>query len=1070
MNAVDYAIVREVFHAARGMPRAARTTLLEDRFGARPDLRAEVESLLAWSATQDGDTRAGVDGATFADPAPPLPAQIGEHRILGILGEGASGVVYRAQQQSPRREVALKVLRAGVVSARGLRRFEHEAFLLGQLRHPNIAQVYTADAIVTAHGPQPYFTMELVVGRSLTEHAAEAGLDLPQRVELIATIADAIHHAHLRGVIHCDLKPANILVDAEGIPKVVDFGIARGTDPAVRAATLTGAQGLAGTLAYMSPEQTAGDPAHLDLRTDVYALGVVAYELLAGTLPYELPDRDLMAALQVVRETEPAPLGRHAPACRGDLTVVVSKALAKDRAARYASAGDLAADLRRCLRHLPVEARAPSAWYHLSKFARRRRGWLAATALVLVAGGTGVVSTILGAAEARRAARLTARGSDFLRRAMLDLDPRRVGGEVKLADVLRRIDAELGATFADEPGLAVEMRCAVASAMGTVGLVLEAERALRLAATQARTALGPEHALTLDALAAHASALEACGHYADAESGVRRVLATHTARGTSATREGLSVRHDLVRILSARGKHRDALAEMQQVVAGLEAGLGRDDPEVWRSKESLATEMDEVGDTADALTLAREVVAHYARTAGEDHPDRLGALANLASMLHDAGKSQEARTLLDEAVPALTRVLGATSPATLLARNHRARVIGALGDRVRCLDLQRELVADSIATLGAQHPDTILRRNNLGSTLTDMGQHEEATALYEEVVANAVAQLGSEHPAVMIARYNLAAAVRRRDPTRAEALLREVLAWRQRELGKEHPDTLVALNGLALLLQETQRNAEALPLQTEATALSRRILGDDHQDTLVAINNLAGVLLELKRYDEASELYREVLTRFRAVFGEEHPNVFTAINNVANLERARGNLAEAARCYAETLALGRHLPGIDEHALLSTIATYGYVLLQQGELDAAAPLIEEALARRRSRAETPYVGMLCGFLGELHARAGRITEARASFGEGIAALTADLPQSARSVFGLLEKEAASLAAASATGPEEARLLEVHRLLTTPPTAHAFGARKVAKMLADHYARQGNTDKAADYARLAEPPK
>jgi serine/threonine protein kinase len=280
-------------------------------------------------------------------------------------------------------------MKPGIASAEQVRRFEHESRALGRLQHPGIAQIYEAGTADAGLGPQHYFAMEFIHGQSLREYAQALHLNVRQRLELVIKVCDAVQHAHQRGLIHRDLKPGNILVDASGQPKILDFGVARSTDSDAHATRQTDLGQLVGTLAYMSPEQVLGDPLELDTRSDVYALGVILYELLAGCLPYQVSSK-LHEAVQTIREQDPAPLSSIRRIYRGDLETIVSKALEKDKARRYASAADLAADMRRYLRDEPIVARPASTIYQLKKFARRHKPLVSGLGVVFVvlAGGS----------------------------------------------------------------------------------------------------------------------------------------------------------------------------------------------------------------------------------------------------------------------------------------------------------------------------------------------------------------------------------------------------------------------------------------------------------------------------------------------------------------------------------------------------------------------------------------------------------------------------------------------------------------------------------------------------------
>jgi eukaryotic-like serine/threonine-protein kinase len=357
------------------------------------------------SSSSDGATLTQ-GPSTAAMRASSLPKEIGHYKIVRRIGEGGMGTVYEAEQERPRRTVALKVIRPGFATPNLLRRFEQESQALGRLQHPGIAQIYEAGTAETSFGPQPFFAMEYIRGSRLLDYSTAAKLSVKQRLELAAKIADAVQHAHERGIIHRDLKPGNILVTENGQPKILDFGVARMTDSDIQATQQTDVGQLVGTIPYMSPEQVAADPSALDTRSDVYALGVILYELLAGKLPYDLRQKSLPEAVRAIREEDPTPLSSISRVYRGDIETIIGKALEKDKARRYASASELAADIRRHLANEPIVARAPSATYQLSKFARRNRAMVAgvlSVILVLAVGAT--VSTIL-AIRATRAQQL----------------------------------------------------------------------------------------------------------------------------------------------------------------------------------------------------------------------------------------------------------------------------------------------------------------------------------------------------------------------------------------------------------------------------------------------------------------------------------------------------------------------------------------------------------------------------------------------------------------------------------------------------------------------------------------
>jgi WD40 repeat protein/predicted Ser/Thr protein kinase len=427
--------VQHLFDQAVALPADQRAAFLETACAGDPALRAEVESLLACDldftegAGDDGMLKSPIvraPGPAASDAREPSvtlsprhpvtlsSSRVGHYRVVRCIAEGGMGAVYEAEQDSPRRTVALKVIRPGLASPALIQRFTHEAQFLGRLHHPGIAQVYEAGL---ADDGQPFFAMEFIRGLPLDEYARQRALAPPDRLALVARACDAVQHAHDQGVIHRDLKPANILVDESGQPKVLDFGVARATDAdLLTGAGLTRTGQLLGTPNYMSPEQVTADPAAIDHRADVYALGVILFELLAHRPPYQLEGRPLAEVARLILEAEPPRLGSVSPELRGDVETIVAKALAKDPARRYQSAAELAADLRRWLAHEPIRARPPSALYQLRQFARRHKALVGGVVATVAALVLGLICTILfavGEARQRRQADDKTREAQF---------------------------------------------------------------------------------------------------------------------------------------------------------------------------------------------------------------------------------------------------------------------------------------------------------------------------------------------------------------------------------------------------------------------------------------------------------------------------------------------------------------------------------------------------------------------------------------------------------------------------------------------------------------------------------
>jgi eukaryotic-like serine/threonine-protein kinase len=386
MDETRYKAIRSVFHEVCELTGDEYESRLSTLCGEDMELRESVQVL--------------VDAASVTDPkqfdpdsfnrSHPLP-EIEGFKIVQLLGEGGMGTVYEAEQLQPARRVALKVLKMGYSSQKMIRRFQREAEVLARLKHNGIAQIY--EVSFDEDSGVPFIAMELVEGPTLSSYIQDKQPPIAERIRFAIAICEAIEHAHQRGVIHRDIKPSNILIDQSGMPKVLDFGIARITESDVRAVTLNTEVGqILGTLAYMSPEQASGDPTQIDLRSDVYSLGVVIFEMLSGSLPHDTAAVSLPEAINIIRNQDPGRIGTLNTKLRGDIDTILSKALEREPDRRYQSVAELGADLRRHLTNQPIQARPPSVVYQLSKFTRRNKGLVASLSVIFVLLSIGVVS------------------------------------------------------------------------------------------------------------------------------------------------------------------------------------------------------------------------------------------------------------------------------------------------------------------------------------------------------------------------------------------------------------------------------------------------------------------------------------------------------------------------------------------------------------------------------------------------------------------------------------------------------------------------------------------------------
>ena len=432
----NWSELRRIVEDGAAVDAAARAAWLDDQCGDDAELRREAEELITASLKDEAYLQP--PRLPGSDPILEPETRVGAYRLVRPLASGGMGTVYEAERKDPHRRVALKIMRTGLSSPASEARFRFEVEVLASLQHPSIAQMYeTGVHVEQSNGRRelPWFAMEYVESAaSITEWAR--GRDIRERVDLLAEVCDAVHHGHVNGVLHRDLKPDNILVDRAGRPKVIDFGVARATDCDVAATTMrTSAGEIVGTLAYMSPEQLAGRRQALDTRSDVYSLGVVLFQILTGELPYSLDGCDLMEIVQRVHSTVP----RCPPTLPAELRTIVLKCLAKEPERRYDSAAALASDLRHYLAHEPIEAHPPSLTYQLRLFARRNRLMVASALLVFLVSVSAAVVSLVFLGQARRAEAEAVRRSNDVRSLFEALLQRSVDTTVTFAPRVSRL-------------------------------------------------------------------------------------------------------------------------------------------------------------------------------------------------------------------------------------------------------------------------------------------------------------------------------------------------------------------------------------------------------------------------------------------------------------------------------------------------------------------------------------------------------------------------------------------------------------------------------------------------------
>jgi tetratricopeptide (TPR) repeat protein len=814
------------------------------------------------------------------------------------------GVVYEAEQEHPRRIVALKVIKSAVASPELRRRFELESLALGRLQHPGIAQIHEAGTAETSLGPQQYFAMEFVHGSSLLDYAEARRFDTRQRLELMVKICEAVHHAHQRSLIHRDLKPGNILVDETGQPKILDFGVARATDSDAHATRQTDLGQLVGTLAYMSPEQVLGDPLELDTRSDVYALGVILYELLAGRRPYCISPK-LHEAVRTIREEDPTPLSSISRNYRGDVETIVAKTLEKDKARRYSSAAELAGDIRRYLHDEPIVARPPSASYQLQKFARRHKALVAGTTAVFLVLVCGIMVSTWQAARATRAQQA----------AVLERNRALRAQEVASAAEARALD---------------ERNQAVA----------EKQRA----DTESATAKAVVDFLQSDLLwQASAYAQSQPNNKPDPDITVRTALDRAAARISSKfDKQPLveaSIRHTIGNTYWDLGLFPQAQRQVKRAVDLRRRVLGEEDPETLQSMGLLADLQREQGRLVKAEALFTRILEIRRRKLGAEHRDTLASMSSVAAVWISLDKYEQAEALLTKALAIRSRVLPAADPDTRDNMYSLAVVYSDQGKYPQAERLHNQVLQLDRQVLGADHPYTLNTMAALGHEYTQDGKYAEAAALLSKVLERRQRVFGAEHPDTLGSMADLALLYMRQQMyLEAEPIYSKVLQVQRRVLGEEHPDTLTSMNNLGVLYRNLGKYAEAEPLCGRVVEIRQRLLGPEHPDTLLSMYNLGFVYLREGKNTQAEALFSRALEVWRRV---PPPGTFDLMNAVVSLGRARLELNKYAE--AETLlreALSRQEKKTPEAwERYSSQCLLGSSLTGQGRYGEAEPLL-----------------------------------------------------------------------------------------------------------------------------------
>jgi eukaryotic-like serine/threonine-protein kinase len=695
-------------------------------------------------------------------PAPPPRRCIGNYELVRKLGEGGMGQVWLAEQTAPiRREVALKLIKAGVCDESRLHRFQSERQYLALMDHPCIAKVF--DAGTTPDG-QPYLVMERIAGLPITEYCDLKKLKIPERLELFTKVCDGVQHAHQKAIIHRDLKPGNILViqvDGQPAPRIIDFGLAKAVRTSIDRETVESLFGdLAGTPGYLSPEQIDASAGDIDTRADVYSLGVVLYVLLTGALPFdpkEWRNKPLEFVLRQLREEDPprpsariamqngsansvASLRAAKPKqlahfLHGDLDCITMKALEKDRARRYGTPSELAADIGRFLHHDAVLARPAGRGYRLQKYIRRHRiGVAVAGGLVLMLGGFAVTQ----AEQVRRITRERDRANritDFMTNMFKVSDPSAArGNTITAREILDRASKEIDTGLAKDPQLQAQMMGVMGVVYDHLGLYPQAQQLLDRALQIQRVMIGTSDEATLQSMDELGNVLAEQARYVEAEKlDIQTLEARRRVLGPE-HRETLRSMDSLATVLAREARYTDAEKLEQQTLDFRRRLLGPEDRDTIISMNNLAGLLADEGRYLEAESLQRETLQIKRHTIGPDDPDTLISMYNLAITIKEQGRYPEAEKLQRETLDIERRVLGLEHPLTLKTMNNLAATLLSEGQDGEAEDTLHQLRDIDLRVFGRDHPSTAVCTYNLAIVAAHKGNRDEAFSLLMDAI------------------------------------------------------------------------------------------------------------------------------------------------------------------------------------------------------------------------------------------------------------------------------------------------------------------------------------------------
>jgi serine/threonine-protein kinase len=814
--------IQSVFHDLADRPESDRAALLQDACGGDDSLMADVAALLqedARSASVLDRDLTTIAHQVLEAPLKSLPSEeFGPYRIKGILGEGGMGVVYLAEREDLGSLVAIKILRDAWLSPARLARFQSEQRTLANLNHPSIARLYDTDCL--ANGT-PWFVMEYVEGAPLTEYCDTRACSLEERLRLLRAVCEAVQYAHSQAVIHRDLKPSNILVKVDGAVRLLDFGIAKHLENLDQAADQTRTALRLMTPSYAAPEQLQGG--QTSTRSDVYSLGVILYELLAGRLPFDPSQKtSAEAELALVRREPEKPsavaakhpgIPRAGKAAWRDLDVLCLTAMHQDPQRRYGSVEALNRDIDRYLNGEPLEAQPDSLSYRISKFVRRNRKAVAAAAVVFTIVVAQAAVFTIRLARARNVALAEAARTQRIQGFMLNLfeGGQQEAGPAENLRVIALLDrgVQEARTLNRDPQVQAELYATLGGIYEKLGKFDRADSLLRSALDRQRSISGPDSVDTAEKLVALGFLRADQGNYAEGERLVREALAI----------DGAHLRHDapavakatgaLGQVLETAGSYDRAIKVLDEAVR-LQSAPGGDLPQLARSLSSLAEAHFDLGHYTTAEPLHRRAMAIDRQIYGERHPFVAGDLVGLGNVQHQLGHYAEAERYFRQAVDIVGSWYGKENPETASDMITLAQTLAFENQYDEAEKLIRQALAIQESFYGKVHAHVAFGLNALGMVEIKRGDFVGAESDYGRMVGIYRSVYGDENYNVAVAIANLASAyLAGKEYAQAERLYRDAVRRFTEALGARSMNTGIARVKLGRTLLRERRYREA---------------------------------------------------------------------------------------------------------------------------------------------------------------------------------------------------------------------------------------------------------------------